>query len=189
MSVMNLTYIPDHADKAEANLLYQFRTKRNIVALTRALAAGVQACEDEVFDVIMGTEFSSAVGVNLTRWGELVGAPRNGLTDSEYRPFIRGQVLANRSTGKPDQLIRVFQEVTGESRVVHTNLFPAGFQFIAYRGTAMTDRVANRVGALMRTIKPAGISMDLIEAVTGYFGFAGDPDALGYDLGLFSRAL
>ena len=188
MSVLSPTYIPNHADLAEAALLYQFRTKANIPALARALASGAQAFEDELFGVIMGTEFSLATGVNLDRWGELVGAKRNGLTDSEYRPFIRGQILANRSSGKTDELIQVFQEIT-DGEVRHQNLFPAGFQMIVVRTVPMSDRVASRVGLLMRTIKPAGISMDLIEAVTGYFGFAENPDAFGYDLGLFSRAL
>ena len=53
----------------------------------------------------------------------------------------------------------------------------------------MIDARARRVSQLMKSIKPAGVCMILIEASEGYFGFEGDPDASGFDVGIFARAL
>jgi hypothetical protein len=183
-----LVYEPDHKGKAEAALLYQFRTKPRIVALVRALAAGVQLLEDTIFDVIIGTQLDMATGVNLDRWGDMVGEARDGLTDFQYRPFIRGRILANRSTGKTDDLIRVFQEITAPSSVEQYNLYPAAFVLYAYRNEYSPEIVRNRIRKMMLEIKPAGIEMELTEVAGGYFGFQEDPVALGFDFGVFARS-
>lgn len=188
-STTNLVLIPDHKDQAVANLLLQLRQPR-ITSLARALAEGAQTMEDELFGLIVNRELGAATGASLEQWGAVVGEQRGGLTDAEYRRFIEARILANNSGGSTDEMIKIWELVTGPSvSVQHFQIFPATFHLQVVRAVAMTDEVTRRVVRIMDDAKPSGIAMTLVEAVVGYYGFSPDPDASPLDVGTFARTL
>ena len=186
----DLVTIPNYRERAVAMLLSQYRTKPRMVALIRAVAAGAQCLEEQAFGLLVSSTLTAALGDALNQWGALVGEPRGALTDSEYRQLILARITANRSRGNADDLIKVFAiAATPYLEIISYDIYPAAFYMQVRRSDPMGDVMASRVGALMRSVKPAGIGLDLVEAVTGRFGFEGNPYAEPLDIGPYSRSL
>lgn len=184
-----IVYLPDVRARAVERLLAQFRDKPRIVALVSALAAGGQLSEDLSFSLIFSRRIEASSGAQLDQWGALVGEPRGGLDDDDYRRFIRARLLANRTSSTTDDIIRIAQLTTEPSEVRHYTMYPAGYTLYVLRRIAMTEVMRRRVRRMLDSVKPAGVQYHAIEAVDGYFGFAEDPVALGYNRGRFSRVI
>lgn len=186
-----IVYIPKYRQIAVERLLAQWECKPNISAVVQALAGGVQTIENDVFSVLVSTTLTAASDIDLDHWGLLVGEPRNGLDDEDYRTMISARILANKTIGTRDELIEILQLITAPSVVVYRDFLPACFGMEIRRGSAgpLSDARARRVGELMRSIKPAGVCILLTETTEGYFGFETDPNASPYDVGIYSRAL
>lgn len=106
-----MTYNPqqinDHADQGVAKFLEQFKDKAALDGLARSYLNRVQELEDAIWEVILirGVDFSE--GVNLDALGQIVGRPRLGLGDVDYRVALRAQIRINRSSGTPEDMIAV----------------------------------------------------------------------------------
>jgi len=189
-SSTSLVLIPDHEDLAVEDLIGELRMPR-ITALVRAMAAGAQVMEDQTFALIVDRDLNTATGKALQQWGAIVGEQPGGLDDDTYRRFIQARILANRSGGSTDELIAIWKLVVAPYvSVTETPLYPAGLQLVVVRDLPMSAEQARRVGRIMLgTARPSGISIDLIEAVTGYLGFDGDPDASPLDIGTLARSI
>lgn len=185
----DLVYIPDHPDRARRRLLSQDWDKPRIVALAEAMGGGAQALEDDTFDVLMGRRLEAATGATLDQWGAIVGEVRGTLDDADYRRFISARVLVNTGDGTVDELIAIFQVITAPSIVWFLPMYPAGFKLRAIRKVWLENVIRRRIRRMMADAKPAGVTMVLIEAIEGYFGFADNPAASGYDVGTFARIL
>lgn len=188
---MTLAPITDYDDRAVERLLSQFQGKVRIEALVKACAAAVQEVEDLLIRLIDETTFENATGVHLDAWGALVGEQRLGLSDADYRTFIAARVLANRCLGTTDEMIRIFDLIDGVGTVREWRLLWAGFELYSYRppGDLLSDALKRRIVRMMQSIKPLGVSMELFQVPHGYFGWSEDPDALGFDVGLFTEVL
>lgn len=196
----NLVLIPDHADIMLARLPLQFRQQPRFEALIRSIGLGIQCVEADAFGMLVSTTLEASTGDALDQWGELVGERRGGLDDDDYRVFIEARILANKSNGSPDEIIEIWRRITAPQISVRYTLHPlACFTLSVLRAEPMNDERAARVGAFMRIIKPGGVAMDLVEAITGYFGFLDDPGhpgveaddgaSFGFDEGMYSRLL
>ncbi len=182
-------YISDWVDRAGARILVNW-DKPRIQALVAALATGQQAREDEQFDLLLSVAIADATGDLLDKWGEAVGEQRLGLSDNEYRPFVLARMLANTSDGTIDPLIILFRAATQPNvDVLWLSTFPAGFDLIVVRPLPMSAAVARRVARMIEDARPGGKHMTLTEALPGFFGFAANPDALGFDVGPFARLI
>lgn len=187
-STTQIAYNPDLTQRALDNLLHQYKQPR-MIAFISALAEGAQVLEDQSFDLLTGSSLEYATGVTLNKWGELVGEGRDGLSDTDYRRFIKARILANKSSGKVEELLTIFGLITAPSRVTYSDIYPACFSMYAFREDYMQEATRNKVRHLMDDIKPAGIAMEIIEVPVGYLGFAADPSALGYSVGRFARVI
>lgn len=188
-STTELVYIPNHPEIAVSQLLGTLQKPR-ICSLVEAMATGVQVLEDLGFQLIVDRTLATATGAALDQWGETVGEQRGGLSDPDYRLFITARIAVNESGGSTDELIRIWQLVTSpQVSVLEVPLYPAGIWLQVIREEPLSDEVARRVGDIMRDAKPSGVSLELVEAVIGYFGFLTNPDAEPLDVGLFARSL
>lgn len=134
----------------------------------------------------------SAAGSNLDQWGALIGQPRAGLTDEEYRRFISARPMANRSTGTIDELTAILATATGVA-YTQTHLeeyFPASYSISAIVPTTPSASALSALGRLMEDARPMGIGDNVAVAVgdgvsTFYFGFLEDtrPERSGMDVG------
>jgi len=183
---------PDHKKDAVRDLLRQFQNRPRIVALVEAIAEACQVQEEDTFSMIVSRSPSAAVGALLDQWGILVGEPRGGLTDDEYRPFIQARLLANRFPGDEapeDAFIHILEIITEAVEVRTVDMFPAGFYCMVIRKEFMGDPLRDRVRRFAENIKPQGVKMVLVEALEGFFGFAETPGAFGYSVGTWARLI
>jgi hypothetical protein len=75
-----------------------------IVAL---LATPFQSLENALQQLLFERSIDTAVGEQLNVIGRLVGQPRNGLGDDDYRRYCRARVATNRANGTYENLITV----------------------------------------------------------------------------------
>jgi hypothetical protein len=185
-STTTLLHIGDHADRAVRELLFVNRSKPRIVALVRALAEGVQLLEDPVFDFVTGWNVNLVSGDALDVFGAIVGEQRQGLEDDVYRRFIQARIKANVSRGTRDDLIDIWRILMDADTVWYLDAFPAGFTLVAIRSEFLDDTTKGRARLFMQDVKPAGVSMDLIEGLLNAFTYDDGP---GYNIGPYARYL
>lgn len=91
---------------ARARLPIQFRGKPKLEAWLCTLATPAQEIEDTLVD-LLGRSIDTSVGYILDTIGKIVGQARNGLSDDDYRPYLRARIATNRSGGTTENLIRI----------------------------------------------------------------------------------
>lgn len=123
--------------------------------LVRIFARRTQTLEDVAVDVLTMTTLETATGASLDTLGRLVGEPRDGRADVEYRLRIRARVAINRSSGRGDELLRIVRLVVGPAAALALQEFqPAAFVLtISGTATALPDDVF----ALLVEAKAAGV--------------------------------
>ncbi len=184
-----ISYIPDHPARMVRRFLFQDRSKPRIAALAGALGEGSQLHEDQSMDLLTGRLLHLSTGIQLDRWGAIVGETRGILGDTDYRRFIQARILVNICKGTSDEIIAIWKLVM-DSNLVRLTLpgAPAFFSLAAIRSEWLTEGLRRRVRRIMADCKPAGVAMELIEALPGPFGF--DDTFLpveGFDVGVLAR--
>ncbi len=125
---MPLTQVTDHAAVAVANLLQQFSGKPALEALVALLAEPATEIEGVLFDMQnKRIVIDDAEGVQLAGIGNLLGVPRAGDTDADYRARIRMEIAAHIADGTGDSIIETASTGFG---------YPAGQHHIALREPA-----------------------------------------------------
>lgn len=103
----NPVQIFDHAAQGLTRLLEQFKDQPRLTALARSYLNQIQKLENAIWEVIQIRGIDQSEGVNLDAIGRLVGRPRLGLGDVDYRVALRAQIRINRSSGSPEDMIVV----------------------------------------------------------------------------------
>ncbi len=122
--------ITDHAESARKLLSEQFKNLPNWGRLARALvgvpasgdpAQGFQETEDTAWQLIRFRGLDSSEGVQLDGVGDLVGQARATADqdDGEYLQALRTRIIINNCSGSPDEILGVWNTVTGFMRSVY----------------------------------------------------------------------
>lgn len=183
-----IVHAGNYARRARALLPAQFRDLPGWIAWTKAVGAVFQALEDNAFSAIVDRHLTTATGVHLRRWGRLVGEQQLNLTASEFRRVIRAKILALRSKGDADTLVRVYAVLMNTDDVFVTS-YTKHLRLEARRELALSDAMASRVPKVMGTARKPGEGVTLVEALPGPLGFDENPNALGLGAGLLGRTL
>lgn len=162
----NAGYIGDHEDRAVKVLTGNRAKKPETQQLTRALTRSVQSLEDNISDVRSALTLAGATGVWLDRLGRIVGEPRGGLSDAEYRRFISARLQINRSQGERERLIRIAQLMSGASFVQMTSAYPAGYTMLIVTPTFLSESIRTRIRQRMEQATSAGVGVDLSNGVS-----------------------
>lgn len=182
-------YIFDHVEAALAELVSRL-DHPFIQALVRIFAEELQEIEDVLFALVVERFLDAAVGAQLDQWAKVVGERRDGFNDEELRDFIRARILSNLSNGEAPRLTTILSLLMRSDNVRYAPVYPAAMAFDYIRSTPSSEARRTRVKAQMETVAPAGVAIDaIVEAPEGYFGFADDPDALGFGEGGFSEVI
>lgn len=104
-----------HGAEAMALLLYQFQDSPRFKALIAIMARQIQEIEDSLWLELNQRDIEQSGGVYLDQIGKLIGQPRSGLLDVEYRSLLRARVQANRSKGTSSDIINVTQALFGNA--------------------------------------------------------------------------
>jgi hypothetical protein len=97
----------DHVVRGLAKLLEQFKDKAILSAVLGSYLRQIQKLEDATWEVVQSRHIDLAEGLALDFLGKVVGRPRLGLGDPDFRIAIRCQIRINRSSGRPEDLIDV----------------------------------------------------------------------------------
>lgn len=108
-----LTQITDHALRARARLLEQYRNRPQLASFVAGMASTVQTLEDAIFAMIAQTAIPTATGVWLEWLGAIVGEERGAEGDAVFRRYILARILANRSHGTLEDVVRVLDAAFG----------------------------------------------------------------------------
>jgi len=186
---MEPVHIHDHVEQALALLLEQFKDKPNLEALVDALVTQVQDLEDVFHALIYERLPDTAIGAQLEQIGELVGELRGGLSDEDFRRFIRARIQVNLSCGEPERLIGVLKTLTGADNVQLEQCHPTTAILFYEVASALTTSLRTRIKTQMYDAVGAGVQLHIVEHGPEYFGFLDDPDALGLDEGFLAEEI
>lgn len=185
-----MTHIVDHRDRAVLDLPSRDRRGARKVALVRGIAAGVQVVEDLHHDLLLSSRLEVATGWLIDVWGAVVGERRGAIAEhTVYRRFVMARAQVNACKGNADGILSIWILLMEARSTYYRIAPPAGFILYAVRSSLLGADLARRVRRLMRDAKQAGVSMSLVQSVPGYFGFDGDPEALGFDDGTLSEEI
>jgi len=125
----------------------------------------MQELEDAVWSVLTERWVPEAIGAQLDEMGEIVGEPRLGRTDAEYRPAIELRISLNQSGGEPERIIEFLRRIAGADAVIYKEIWPAKIE-IYVRGD-IDESQARRV----RELVPAGVGTIYITESGGELPF------------------
>lgn len=183
---MSIAQITSHVADGLANLLSQFSGKPRLTALVTAALTEVQRLEDVGWDVYEGRLIENAIGHQLDVIGEIVGFPRSGLDDDEYRRLIQVGIQINRHDAQADDALFIWSQlvdVTNPVRYVQLGIAHFG---LWWESTPLgDDDWLHYIAGLMPRIAASGVSWELIESQED--GFIFDDATRGFDLGKMGR--
>lgn len=96
-----------HVKEGQALLTDHYRSKLNIPNLLKCHLLSVQEIEGVFWDIINKFQLPNATGDQLDKLGDLVGEPRGGRNDTDYRYAIRLRIRVHRSEGKAEDVLQI----------------------------------------------------------------------------------
>ena len=176
-----ITKIDDHQQRALDRLVEQDRSAENFRKIIDKAAERYQGLEEVGYSLLTERNIFDAVGAQLDGIGQIVGEPRLGKSDGQYREALLERIGLNRASGEPESVITFIISLTGATRVIWRELYPANVQ--VFVSETITLQEAQRIRRLM----PAAVGAVFIESTDGEnpFGMSGvnedpDEDSLGF---------
>lgn len=110
---MTITFKDTHTEEALSKLLAQFKEKDKLMAVLSAFTDQIQAVENVLQELLDERNIDVAVGDVLDLFGKVVGQPREGRTDDDFRLWIKARILINKSSGLTEEMYTVLKLITG----------------------------------------------------------------------------
>jgi len=161
---------PNFVEEAKALLIEQFKRLPNINSLVDIFVRPTQETENVSAELYKMRSIATASGVQLDELGTIVGEPRKGLSDAEYRSTILTKIFLNASCGQPEFLITFILKTTDSPTVGITEYYPAGVRIEMNADTIP----ANYYNSVKKAVA-AGVGLDLVN-------FNGDGVPFMFDL-------
>lgn len=119
--------ITDHYERVAERLPTQFRDKPNIDAIVESWSTQIQALEDHLNEIPTETKLHQARGVNLDRYGDLLGiAKPAGFNDDEWFGVIAGKIAARSSDATMNSIRKTTEALT---EMFNTNIIDIDNKF------------------------------------------------------------
>jgi len=130
--------------------------------LMSVLMRPFQRFENATIQLLTLRRVDTATGEQLNVLGRIVGQPRDGLVDVDYRRYIRARVATNRSAGKREDLIRIARLVLNDSAArVHVAREGVATTTITIELAAITAAVATALISFLRDAVAIGVRLVL----------------------------
>lgn len=167
-----------HAAIARSRLTDAGRRNAGLANLVDAVAEAVQGVEDAYWQLYSERWLDDAVGAQLDVLGRIVGQPRNGYGDADYRGHIAARIVANRSSGTAEELLTMVRTIVpGPTTLVLADAYPAGF--VLQAGVSnLASGLVQLIVSLLRASREAGI-----HGVFEYMSGTTDADSFTLDGG------
>lgn len=124
---MSLTPLASHTARAISRLTTQFKDKVNIQAIVSILCDELDELEAAYFQLLNNRALDAAVGQNLDNLGDVLGLPRGGRGDDEYRADLRVQIAINTSNGTYSNFLQL-AKIALDRDITVDEIFPAGLR-------------------------------------------------------------
>jgi hypothetical protein len=154
-------YIADTTQQGVERLTAKRRTPR-VVQIVQAVTRPLQALEDLQLDLRGALLLDTATGGWLDRLGRIVGEPREGATDQDYRRFIRARLLINASEGGIAQVIRIAELLTDTGVVQYSDAFPAGYGLLLVTSAPPSATLQARIRDRVERATASGVGVSLV---------------------------
>ncbi len=164
----------DYDSDISGLLVDQYSDSVNLLKIISAISNVKQEIEHTILDLMDKRVLDNAEGQQLDNLGDLVGLPREGKTDDEYRTEIGTQIQINLSGGQSEILISVVSSLTNSTVVQLTDSYPAKIN-LTFNGTAPSN-----LSSVINRLKAAGVEVTLTQISNNPFVFEGDTDGLGF---------
>lgn len=176
-SISGVSKISNHSEQALARLIEQYKKKPRIEGLvTNLIGDPVQDLEDAFFTLYQRLDIDFQVNGMLDLIGTIVGQPRNGLSDAEYRVTLKGRIAVNNSKATIEDVIQLWKLFSGATKVQVEELFPAEIRIFT---DAIVGIGLNALAiSFVKEIVGAGIKYGgtIIGSSFNAFAFASTPD-------------
>lgn len=157
---MTITPFDDHFKQALVKLVAPFWGKPRIASLLYALLRQTQILEDTIWEVSEAYQIDTADSARLDVLGRIVGQPRFGFSDEEYRAVIRGRIRAARSHGRTDDIIEMLRLVTGTTDPITVTHLPRATAVVEMPEPVDADAMT-AVAYLLPKTRAAGVQLHL----------------------------
>lgn len=102
------------AQEAQDLLLHQFAHATKLKGLVRCLVKPLDEVLDAIHALEKGRYITQACGQTLDVIGSIVGQPRSGLSDEDYRAFIKVGIHLNNGLGTPEHVLTIIRILYGK---------------------------------------------------------------------------
>jgi len=143
----------DYKTEALSRLINKLSEKERVKALIAALPEQLTIFEDTADQVKNERGIDLAIGIQLDKVGEIVGEPRMGRDDDEYRAAILFRIFVNVSKGRPSDLIEAVRVLTQADDVQYLESYSAT-AYLFGDGYAIDSDIQQQV----QDVSPAAIS-------------------------------
>ena len=152
-------HITDHAARAVASLLSVCQDEdAALTELVTILGDTVQDLEDAIWEVLVERYIAAAEGVQLDQWGVVLGRPRAGLSDTDYRRVLAVWQGALRSQGRRPQIIEAIDGAVSPTAMRYHELTHATYQVdLLVPSVPMADGLAAVTADVADVSSPAGV--------------------------------
>lgn len=120
-----------HATDALGLLIDQYKARPVIEGLLKSFVGSIQTIEAMLFDLINLRTLSTATGDQLTKIGAILGEPRYGRNDTDYRAALYLVIKVHRSQGTAEDVISTAVLGLPETTPAYSEVFPGGWQVVA----------------------------------------------------------
>lgn len=176
---MPASEITNHEEQALDRLITQYKGKTNIEGVIKTVTTQIQEIETMFFQILDDTVLSTAVGQQLDNLGELLNQDRGSLDDDDYRAVLSATIAQYNSEATMEDIINIFGSLVNATSIQVGEIFPASFFLNAVNPNPLLREADIEVA--ITAAKPVAVSLDYISySLTGYFGFDGDTNALGF---------
>lgn len=119
---------PDYRERNAEYLLQQWRDKPAIRALMDVYGVQFNNLETEFYELLEALNIDLASDYALDLIGKEVGEARQSRNDTDYRTALILKIYINVSSGTPTEVTRAAKLVTGATKVIYSEAYPAGVQ-------------------------------------------------------------
>lgn len=101
-------------EEAESLLLHQFSQSPKLKGLISSLVEPFGNADEELKRLHHGRYIDDAQGATLDIIGSVVGQPRYGMSDEDYRPWIKVAIYLNNSSGTAENVLTILSILFGK---------------------------------------------------------------------------
>lgn len=104
-----------------------YRSQATLNAMLESFLNRAQDLENAIWAVINIFLLDNANGIWLDWFGKIVGQPRDNLSDTDFRIAIRLRILANKSYGLSEDVIKIASLLANPNKAYYLDVYPASF--------------------------------------------------------------